>query len=560
MVSLAVEHLTVTYPECAEPVLRDVNFTLDAGDFAVICGPTGCGKTSLLRMLKRELTPLCTQSGSVAFEGTPLSALDARTSAAQIGFVMQHPEQQIVTDKVWHELAFGLENLGTPQDIMRRRIAEIASYFGMEPLLDRDPSLLSGGQKQMLNLASVMIMQPRLLLLDEPTAQLDPIAAADFLTTLHRLNQDFSVTILLAEHRLEEVIPQASRLILMGQGTVTHSGRPADILAQLPPDAPVMAGMPAAVRLYHAAGGRGTCPLSVNDARTKFMPQYAQKVRELPEPEPRPHTEPALRFREVFFRYERKGKDVLADLSFTVETGELFCIAGGNGAGKSTVLSVIAGLRRAYAGKIEIFGKKIQDYKGRSLHQECVTLLPQDVQTVFLKNTVAEELAEISKNYREELRDFPFELEPLLQMHPYDLSGGQQQLAALAKVMLTHPRLLLLDEPTKGLDANAKEQLAAVLHGLQAQGVTVLLVTHDIEFAACHADRCGFLSRGAMISADVPTRFFADNAFYTTAASRISRGFYDRAVTVAQTAELCRRNGLRTDAGKEGAADAGHPL
>lgn len=542
MVSLAVRDLTVTYPECTAPVLQNVSFSLEAGDFAVICGATGCGKTTLLRMLKRELIPRCTQSGTVLFQGIPLSDLDARTAAGDIGFVMQHPEQQIVTDRVWHELAFGLENLGTPQDVMRRRIAEIASYFGMEPLLDRDPATLSGGQKQLLNLASVMIMQPKLLLLDEPTAQLDPIAAADFLTTLHRLNQDFSVTILLAEHRLEEVIPQATRLLLMEQGTVTHCDAPAAVLAALSPEAPVMEGMPAAVRLYHAAGGSGECPLSVNDARTKFMPRYAQTIRSLPEPPPRPQTAPAVKLKEVYFRYERRAADVLADLSLTVDTGELFCLVGGNGAGKSTVLSILAGLHRAYAGKIEIFGKKIQDYKARSLHQQCVTLLPQDVQTVFLKNTVAEELAEISKQYAEDLRDFPFDLTPLLPMHPYDLSGGQQQLAALAKVMLTRPRLLLLDEPTKGLDACAKKQLAAVLHGLCAGGVTVLLVTHDIEFAACHADRCGFLSRGTLISADTPTRFFAENAFYTTAASRISRGFYDRAVTVAQTAELCRLN------------------
>ncbi len=548
MVSLAVEHLTVTYPECGTPVLRDVNFTLNEGEFAVICGATGCGKTTLLHMLKRELTPLCTQTGTVSFCGTPLPQLDARTSAGEIGFVMQHPEQQIVTDRVWHELAFGLENLGTPQEIMRRRIAEIASYFGMEDWLSRDPSTLSGGQKQILNLASVMTMQPRLLLLDEPTAQLDPIAAADFFTTLRRLNRDFSVTILLAEHRLEEIVPQADRLLILEQGTVTFSDAPARVLKQLSPDAPVMAGMPAAVRLYHAANAEGECPLSVNAARTGLMPQFAHEITELPPRPSSPESEPALRMKEVFFRYERHGRDVLADLSLTVFCGELFCLVGGNGAGKSTVLSVIAGLNRAYTGKIEIFGKKIQDYKNRTLHQQCVTLLPQDVQTVFLKNTVAEELSEISKRYAEELSGFPFPLEPLLPQHPYDLSGGQQQIAALAKVMLTHPRLLLLDEPTKGLDAASKQQLAGVLRGLQKSGVTILLVTHDIEFAACHADRCGFLSRGARISADIPERVFSENAFYTTAASRISRGFYRNAVTVEQVAALCRRNGRAKEA------------
>lgn len=546
MALLAAEHLTVTFPECGTPVLSDVSFSLKAGDFAVLCGATGCGKTTLLRMCKHELTPLCTQLGGILFEGQPLSATDGRTSASRIGFVMQHPEQQIVTDRVWHELAFGLENLNTPPDIMRRRIAEIASYFGMEELLDRDPATLSGGQKQLLNLASVMIMQPKLLLLDEPTAQLDPIAAADFLTTLHRLNRDFSVTILLAEHRLEEVIPQSTMLLLMEHGTVVMQDAPRRLLQRLPADAPVLAGMPAAVRLYHALDLKGACPLSVSEARQSLMPKLPCGSDALPEPSPRPETEPAVNVSGAYFRYERNGRDILNDLSFSVQTGEFYCLIGGNGAGKSTVLGVLSGLFRCYAGKIAVFGKRIQDYKHRSLHQNCVTLLPQDVQTVFLRNTAAEELAEIDKAYETALRDFPFDLKPLLHQHPYDLSGGEQQLLALAKVMLTKPRLLLLDEPTKGLDAQAKARLAEVLHGLTAQGVTVLMVTHDIEFAACHADRCGFLSRGALISADIPTRFFSENAFYTTAASRISRGFYRQTVTVEQIVQLAEQNGGQT--------------
>ena len=543
MALLAAEHLTVTFPECEAPVLSDVSFSLNAGDFAVLCGATGCGKTTLLRMCKPELTPLCTQSGSISFDGQPLSALDNRTSAAKIGFVMQHPEQQIVTDRVWHELAFGLENLNTPPDIMRRRIAEIASYFGIEELLDRDPATLSGGQKQLLNLASVMIMQPQLLLLDEPTAQLDPIAAADFLTTLHRLNRDFSVTILLAEHRLEEVIPHSTTLLLMEQGTVLMQDAPRALLQKLPADAPVLAGMPAAVRLYHALGMRGECPLSVSEARQNLMPQLSCVCDHLPEPAPRPETEPAVQITGAYFRYEKNGRDILNDLTFSVQTGALYCLIGGNGAGKSTVLGVLSGLNRCYAGKVMIFGKRIQDYKHRSLHQNCVTLLPQDVQTVFLRNTAAEELAEIDRHFAETLADFPFDLTPLLSRHPYDLSGGEQQLLALAKVMLTKPRLLLLDESTKGLDAQSKARLADVLHGLTAQGVTVLMVTHDIEFAACHADRCGFLSRGALISADIPTRFFSENAFYTTAASRISRGYYRQTVTVEQVVQLGEQNG-----------------
>ena len=274
-----------------------------------------------------------------------------------------------------------------------------------------------------------------------------------------------------------------------------------------------------------------------------LMPQLICGKTALPEPEPRPEAAPAVTVSEAYFRYERSGRDILNDLTFSVQTGELYCMIGGNGAGKSTVLGVLAGLYRCYAGSVEIFGRRIRDYKQRSLHQNCVTLLPQDVQTVFLCNTAAEELAETDRHYAETLRDFPFDLSPLLSQHPYDLSGGEQQLLALAKVMLTKPRLLLLDEPTKGLDAQSRLRLAEVLRGLTAQGVTVLMVTHDIEFAACHADRCGFLSRGALISADIPARFFSENAFYTTAASRISRGYYQQTVTVEQIVRLAKENG-----------------
>ncbi|MBR5371419.1 MAG: ATP-binding cassette domain-containing protein [Oscillospiraceae bacterium] len=542
MAILSVRNLSVTFPEAKQPVLREIGFELEAGDFAVLCGETGCGKSTLLQMCKRELRPLCEMNGEICYQETPLDALDPKVSASEIGFVMQHPEQQIVTDRVWHELAFGLENMGMPIDIMHRRIAEIASYFGMETLLDRDPALLSGGQKQLLNLASVMVMQPKLLLLDEPTAQLDPIAASDFLTTLRRLNQDLSVTILLVEHRLEEVIPLANRLLVMGRGTLDADGEPRSVLQNLHGDSPVMGGMPAAVRLHRAVNGTCRCPLSVCEARRDLMPELPNRIRALPEPAAPPKRPYAVEMGGVFFRYQKQAQDVLRDLSLTVSEGELYCLLGGNGAGKSTVLSVLAGVRKAYAGKISIFGKRIESYKNRSLHQKCAVLLPQDVQTVFLCNTVREELAEVRKDYAELLRDFPFDLEPLLPQHPYDLSGGEQQIAALAKVMLAEPRLLLLDEPTKGLDAAAKLRLADVLHGLTAQGVTVLTVTHDLEFAACHADRCGFLSRGALISADIPRRFFSENAFYTTAVSRITRGFYDGAVTVEDAAELVRMN------------------
>uniref|UniRef100_UPI000375BC7F energy-coupling factor ABC transporter ATP-binding protein n=1 Tax=Ruminococcus flavefaciens TaxID=1265 RepID=UPI000375BC7F len=256
---LAVRDLSFTYPQCSSAAVKNVSFTLERGDFAVLCGATGSGKSTLLRMLKRELTPLGEKKGSIIFCGTELSQLSDRKAASEVGFVMQNPEQQIVTDKVWHELAFGLENMGTPSDEISRRIAEMASYFGIGDWYDKDTAQLSGGQKQLLNLASVLVMQPKLLILDEPTAQLDPIAAADFISTVRRLADDFSITVIMAEHRLEEVVPICDRLLVMEQGQLIASAPPAEVIAALKSREDILCGMPAASRLYARLGIGGAC-------------------------------------------------------------------------------------------------------------------------------------------------------------------------------------------------------------------------------------------------------------------------------------------------------------
>ena len=538
---LAVEGLSFRYPMCTDSAVSDVSFRLESGDFAVLCGATGCGKSTLLRMLKRELTPVGDISGEVRFCGKPLSELSERGSAADIGFVMQSPEQQIVTDKVWHELAFGLENLGVPKNDIARRVAEMASFFGIGPWYGKNTAELSGGQKQLLNLAAVLVMQPKLLVLDEPTAQLDPIAAADFIATLKRLNQELGLTIIMAEHRLEDVIPVCSRLIVMDSGRVIADAPAEKAIPQLRGRNDIICGMPAASRLYAELENDGECPITVMDGRRYIEQNYSCGVRTLNRGINSLPDETALEFDEVFFRYSRNSPDVLADLSFKVGKGEMYCILGGNGSGKTTSLSTAAGLLKPYSGTIKVFGKKLKDYKNRSLYRECLALLPQDVQTVFLKNTVREELAEVGASPD----IIPFDLTPLLDKHPYDLSGGQMQLAALAKVMAAKPKLLLLDEPTKGLDANAKSMFIGVLRKLKEQGTTIVIVTHDVEFAALCADRCAMFFGGKIVSEGTPDRFFSENNFYTTAVSRMTRGIFDNAVTVHDAAELCRINGRR---------------
>ena len=535
---LTVEDLTFSYPHCVTPAVKDISFKIEKGEFVVLCGATGSGKSTLLRMLKRELTPLGELNGKVLFQGNNISSLDERTSAARIGFVMQQPEQQIVTDKVWHELAFGLENLGVSRDEIARRTAEMASYFGIGDWYDKDVSELSGGQKQLLNLAAVLVMNPDILILDEPTAQLDPIAASDFIAALKRLNQEMSLTMIMAEHHLEEVVPICDKLMIMDSGTIIANGAPEKVITEIRGRKELLCGMPAAARLYTEMERNGNCPLTVRQGRKYIENNYLSIIRSLPEENYTIPSEHAMTLKDVWFRYEQNSRDIIKGLDLTIGTGEIFCILGGNGSGKTTTLNAVAGILKPYKGTIRIFGKKLKEYKNRSLYHECLALLPQDVQTTFLHNTVREELSECGAD----VSDLPFDISHLLDKHPYDLSGGEQQLTALAKVLASKPRLLLLDEPTKGLDANSKSSIFEILGRLKTNVVTTVIVTHDVEFAAECADRCAMFFCGQIVSVGTPREFFSSNNFYTTAVSRMTRDFYDEAVTIDDVTDLCRQN------------------
>lgn len=536
MALIQVIGLSFRYPGAGRDAVRDVTFSMEKGEFAVLCGASGCGKSTLLRMIKRELSPLGERTGEIRYREQPLESLSDRESASAIGFVMQKPEQQIVTDKVWHELAFGAENTGIPAEKAARRIAETASWFGIGQWYERDTAELSGGQKQLLNLASVLVMQPELVILDEPTAQLDPIAASEFITAVRRLNQELGITILMAEHRLEEAVPGCDRLMVMESGELIANGKPGEVIGSLRDRPELLCGMPAASRLHAMIGAEGECPLTVRQGRELAERYLSGRAISLPERQYTVPEENALEFSDVFFRYSRYSPDVLKGLSFSVGKGELFCILGGNGSGKTTALSAAAALVKPYSGTVRVFGKKLKEYRNQSLYRECLALLPQDVQTVFLKSTVREELKDAGITPEE----LPYDLTHLLDMHPYDLSGGEQQLAALAKVLAQKPKLLLLDEPTKGLDAAAKQGIIKVLRSLRDSGVTVVTVTHDVEFAAGCADRCAMFFNGRVVSVGTPAEFFPENSFYTTAAVRMTRGLCTAAVTVEDAAELCR--------------------
>ena len=534
METFALRGLSFAYPEQSANTLTDVTLSVMQGEFLILCGPSGCGKSTLLRQLKTVLAPHGRRSGEILFEGRELSSVDRRTQSQRIGFVQQSPENQIVTDKVWHELAFGLESLGCDTLTIRRRVAEMASFFGIQTWFYKNVTELSGGQKQLLNLASVMAMQPSVLILDEPTSQLDPIAAGEFLSTLGKINRELGTTIVLTEHRLEEAFPMASRVAVLDRGRLLCVGTPSEAGAAVKAAGHSMfLAMPTAMRVWAAVENDAPCPVTVREGRDWLAGFCASHpLRELPPEGTRTYAgENAIEAEELWFKYEKDLPNVVRGLSLTVKKGELLALLGGNGTGKTTSLKLLAGILKPYRGEVKLHGS--------------VGVLPQNPQALFVKKTVREDLFElIPKNDPGRERRAAHvtavcRLGEMLDRHPYDLSGGEQQRAALAKVLLLEPDILLMDEPTKGLDAEFKQTFAEILQTLLSRGVTALMVSHDIEFCAQYAHRCALFFDGGIVTEGTPRSFFSGNSFYTTAANRMAREIAPQAVTAADVIACC---------------------
>ena len=547
MECFTLQNLSFAYPDVQDKTLNDLSFTVQAGEFVTLCGPSGCGKTTLLRQLKPALAPHGVLEGTILFEGKPLYELSLREQSSRIGFVLQNPDNQIVTDKVWHELAFGLESLGYDTPTIRRRVAEMASFFGIEHWFYKEVSQLSGGQKQLLNLAAIMAMQPSVLILDEPTSQLDPIAAADFLATVGRINRELGTTVICTEHRLEEVFPYSHRVLVMDGGKLIAQGAPAEVGQTLKQSGHRMfASMPTAMQIYAAVDNDLSCPVTVREGRD-WLDDFSKTIplKKVPaEVIPAPASDiPAAKLEEIWFRYEQDSPDIAKGLSLEVFPGELLAILGGNGAGKSTTLSLLAGIQKPYRGKVTLLGKEqVQPEPG------VLGVLPQDPKALFVKSTVGDDLSDVLKHTGLSKEEQAARLgrviglchlEHLLARHPFDLSGGEQQRAALAKVLLLQPRILLLDEPTKGLDVAFQEELAAILRRLTASGVAIVMVSHDIGFCAKHAHRCALFFDGAIAAQGTPRDFFSGNNFYTTAANRMARHLLPDAVTPEDVIAAC---------------------
>lgn len=460
-IALAYDDVTFRYPGSRGDVLSGVSMAVPAGAFALLVGGTGSGKSTLLSLAKPQIAPAGDRAGQVRVFGRPVDGLDG-AAACEVGYVFQDPDNQIVCDSVWHEMSFGLENLGTPQGEMRRRVAEASYFFGMGPWFHSDTDALSGGRKQLLALASTLVMQPRVLLLDEPTAQLDPIAARNFLHALFRVNRELGCTVVVATHEPELMADYATCAFELVDGAV---GAVEDL-------------------------GRFKCEATLAE-RGALCDANAPA---------------AVSARGAWFRYGRDDDWVLRGLDLEVRQGEVHALVGGNGCGKSTLLALIAGTRRAQRGEV------------RSAIS-AKAMLPQDPKALFAEERVDEELMEwahIGGYGADEVQAMMGELglADRADLHPYDLSGGQRQMLALGKLLLVHPRLLLLDEPTKGLDRTARERVAGMIEAAHRDGVTVIVSTHDLAFVRRVADRVSLMFDGELACTEPVGEFFRNNLFY----------------------------------------------
>lgn len=532
---IEIKNFTFFYPNSSKAAVKNLSLTVNVGDFLVICGPSGCGKSTLLRHIKPQLAPHGMKSGEILFKGENTEELDERKSASSIGFVFQSPDNQIVTDKVWHELAFGLESLGYDTRVIRRRVAEMASFFGIQNWFHKNVSDLSGGQKQILNLASVMIMQPELLILDEPTSQLDPIAAADFLAVLKKINRELGTTIIISEHRLEEALPLSTFSAVMDEGSLICAGNASDIGDYLKKNNHSMFyAMPAALRIWGSLETSLPCPVSVKEGR-EFLREHILYNNIEPIKQKTVHChgkDIKISAKDIWFKYEKDQPDIVCGVNLNIYSGEIFSILGGNGSGKTTTLKLLSGIYKPYRGDISINGK--------------VGFLPQDPQTLFVKKTLYEDILytyvkaeKLNDEAVKKARDIIklCRLTGLEDRHPYDLSGGEQQRAAIAKLLMLEPEILLLDEPTKGLDIQVKTEFAHILNKLISVGICIVIVSHDIEFCAQYANRCALFFDGNIVAEDTPDKFFSGNNFYTTSANRIARDIIPGAVTTNDVIE-----------------------
>ncbi|MFD1738600.1 ABC transporter ATP-binding protein [Bacillus salitolerans] len=526
-----------TFPNEMKPTLNNVSLKIHQGDFVVICGPSGSGKSTLLKQIKTQVAPYGHRSGELLYKGAPIADIDLEMSVSDIGFVFQDPENQIVMEDVLHELVFGLENLGLATYEMKRRVAELIQFFGLQDILEMKTSNISGGQKQILNIASVLLMQPQILLLDEPTSQLDPVTSKELIQLLRRLNEEFGMTIVVVEHRLDEFIPVADQFIMIDKGTVLWDDTPREVIKKCWEQSEtyltsLLPTIPQVYLNYVPTVDQKEIPLSVKEAREAFLSFSApsrKNLQDIDDKKKPPSHLPILSCKNVSFRYEKGDDEIFNDLSISINQNDFLCIVGQNGTGKSTLIKLLVGILKPTSGKVYYKNNPIGSLK-KSEAQKSIGYLSQSPKAYFLHDSVKEELQytanSVGKSMKTpEIKELVtlFGLENLFDRHPHDLSGGEIQKVALACLLFTDPSVLLIDEPTKGLDPHAKTELGKWLSVLHHKGKTIIMVTHDLEFAAANAHTCALLFEKTFAAVERTRQFFKGNFYYTTVLGRLTR-------------------------------------
>ena len=496
------DSVTITYSGAERPTLAQVDLAIEEGELVLVIGETGSGKSTLLRAINGLVPHFTggTLAGTVRVAGRNTATHHPRDLADVVGVVPQDPLSSFVTDTVEEELAYGMECLGVPASTMRRRVEETLDLLGLADVRDRALLSLSGGQRQRVAIGAVLTAHPRVLVLDEPTSALDPGAAEEVLAVLQRLVHDLGVTVVLAEHRLERVLEYADRVIhVPGGARPLVVGAPADVMETSPVAPPV-------VRLGRLAAW-SPLPLSVRDARRQAR-QLRERLHQLPARAVAPTAEPAPVVSVERTRASYGAVPALRGVTLDIAKGEIVALMGRNGAGKSTLLSTLVGLRRPDAGTVRIDGVDPVTLTGPRLIGR-IGLVPQDSTDLLQRDTVAAECADADRDAGVAAGTTAALLARLApeipaDAHPRDLSEGQRLVLALAVVLVATPAVLLLDEPTRGLDYPTKERLSGLLRDLAASGHAIVVATHDVELAAETATRVVVLADGEVV-ADGPT-------------------------------------------------------
>ncbi len=577
--------------------LDSINLEIDYGDFVLLCGPSGCGKTTLLTNLKKELMPAGRRSGEIKFNGTRIIDMDEISSACDIGYLFQNPDSQIVTDTVIQEIAFPLENIGLPTEEIRNRISEIVAFFGINDILHKNVNELSGGQKQLVNLCSLLVLRPHVLLLDEPMSQLDPIASYEFLSIVRRLNEEFSITVIMSEHKADSIFPFIDKAVFLKDGKIEFVDNAHNICSEVIDDEIFENYLPAVTKIYNSLSVKYpsliklNTPLSIREGRRCLNTIHDDLIKisnddvdsinlnhdNLHITNKKYHSQEKsgildkislggnknalINMNGIYFAYE-KGNLILKNVDFELEKGDFVSLIGGNGVGKSTFLQLLVGILKPIKGKVK-YKKGIKrayvhqnpmihfskdNVKEEFLESILESKLLQNNSVGFNKETYDDLLKMSNEEFIEsdvlnglefdsiefkfkELIEF-FDICDLIDKHPYDCSGGEQQKIVIVKALLQNADVLVLDEPTKGLDPISSKNLANILNSLRDNGITILMTSHDLDFVANNCKRCLMLFDKDIQIDDDPKVIFAENNFYTTFVNRMVKDYVPEIVTL----------------------------